>query len=87
METLNMSAIHEVLECCRSIGEPKRHDTPFKGAVTSLEGCFPSITFSYMYEMINMVKIEFGIYASRAHRVEEVRNEWKRETVFLGYLV
>ncbi len=60
---------------------------PFKGAIMGPEGCFPFITFSYAYEMISMAKIKFGIDASGAHGVKEVRNEWKRVTVFLGYLI
>ncbi len=55
------NVVHEALECCGSIGEPKRHDTPFEGAVTGPEGCFPFITFSYVYEMISMSEIKFGV--------------------------
>ncbi len=84
---VSKNVIHKALECRKSVGEPKRHDTPFEGAVTGPEGCFPFITFSYAYEMISMLEIKFGIDASRVRRVEEVRNEWKGITVFLGYLV
>ncbi len=84
---VSKNIVHEALERRRSIGEPKKHDTPFEGAVTGPEGCFPFITFSYAYEMISMSEIKFGIDASGARRVEEVRNEWKGITVFLGYLV
>ncbi len=79
--------IHEVLECCGSIDESKRHDTPFKGAVTGPEGCFPFVTFGYAYKMISMLKIKLGINVGRVCGVKEVRNEWKRVTVFLGYVV
>ena len=79
--------VHEALERHGSIGESKRHDTPFKVAVVGPEGCFPFITFSYAYEMISMSEIKFGIDVSGAHGVEEVRNEWKGVTIFLGYLV
>ncbi len=65
---------------------PKRHDTPFKGAIAGPEGCFPFITFSYMYEMISMSKIKFGVDAGGACRVEEVRNEWNGVAIFLGFL-
>ncbi len=84
---VSKNVVHEALERCRSIGEPKRHDTPFKGAVTGPEGCFPFITFSYVYEMISVSEIKFGIDASGAHGVEEVGNEWKGITILLGYLV
>ncbi len=76
--------VHKVLECPGSIGESKRHDMPFKEAISGLEGCFPFIIFGYVYKMISMLKIKFGIDASR---IEEVRNEWKGVMVFLGYLV
>ncbi len=79
--------VHEVLECCGSIGESKRHETPFEGAVAGPEGCFPFVTFSYVYKMISMSKIKFGINASRAHGVKEIRNEQKGVTIFPGYLV
>ncbi len=72
--------VHEALERRGSIGEPKRHDTPFEGAVTGPEGCFPFVTFSYAYEMISMSEIKFGIDASGACGVEEIRNEWKGRT-------
>ena len=81
------NVVHEALECHGSIGESKRHDMPFKGAITGLEDGFPFITFDYVYKMISMSKIKFGIDASRACRVEEIRNEWKEIVVFLGYLV
>ena len=81
------NVIHEALEHYRSIGESKRHDTPFKGAIAGSEGCFPFITFGYTYEMISMSKIKFGVDVGRACRVEEIRNEWKGVTIFLGYLV
>ncbi len=69
---VSKNIVHKALECRGSVGEPKRHDTPFKGAVMGLEGCFPFITFSYAYKMISMSEIKFGIDASG---VEEVRNE------------
>ncbi len=37
--------------------------------------------------MISMSKIKLGINVGRVCGVKEVRNEWKRVTVFLGYLV
>ncbi len=64
---VSKNVIHEALERRRSIGESKRHDTPFKGAIVGPEGCFPFITFGYMYEMISMSKIKFGVDAGRAH--------------------
>ncbi len=84
---VSKNIVHKALERRRSIGEPKRHDTPFEGAVTGPEGCFPFVTFSYAYEMISMSEIKFGIDASGVRGVEEVRNESKGITVFLGYLV
>ncbi len=65
--------IHEALECRRSIGESKRHDTPFKGAVAGPEGCFPFITFGNTYEMISMSEIQFGVDVGGVHGVEEIR--------------
>ncbi len=81
------NVIHEMLERRGSIGESKRHDTPFKGAVAGPESCFPFITFGYAYKMISMSKIKFGVDAGRVCGVEEVRNEWKGVVIFLGYLV
>ena len=51
---VSKNIVQEALEHCRSVGEPKRHDTPFKGAITGPEGCFPFIAFSYAYKMISM---------------------------------
>ncbi len=84
---VSKNVIYEALECHRSIGESKRHDMPFKGAITGPEGCFPFITFGGVYKMISMSKIEFGIDVCGACRVEEMRNEWKGVVIFLGYLV
>ncbi len=84
---VSKNIVHEALERRGSVGEPKRHDTPFEGAVMGPEGCFPFITFSYAYEMISMSKVEFGVDAGRVCGVEEVRNEWEGVTIFLGYLV
>ncbi len=81
------NVIHEALECHRSIGESKRHDMLFKGAIAGPEGCFPFITFGYAYKMISMLKIQFGVDVGRAHGVEEIRNEWKGIAIFLGCLV
>ncbi len=63
---VSKNIVHEVLERHGSVGEPKRHDTPFEGAITGPEGCFPFITFSYAYKMISMSKIKFGVDAGRA---------------------
>ncbi len=79
--------VHKALERRGSIGESKRHDMPFKKSIAGPEGCFPFITFGYAYEMISMSKIKFGVDAGGARGVEEIRNEWKGVTVFLGYLV
>ncbi len=81
------NVIYEALECHGSIGESKRHDMPFKGAIVGPEGCFPFITFGNTYKMISMSKIKFGIDVSGACRVQEVGNEWKGIAVFLGYFV
>ncbi len=60
---------------------------PFEGAIAGPEGCFPFIIFGYAYKMISMLKIKFGIDASGACGIEEIRNEWKGVMIFLGYLV
>ncbi len=70
-----------------SIGESKRHDMPFEGAVVGPEGCFPFIIFSYAYKMISMLKIKFGLNVSRVCGVKGIRNGWKGVMIFLGYLV
>ena len=79
--------VHEALERCGSISESKRHDTPFEGAVTGPEGCFPFITFSYAYKMISMSEIKFGIDASGARGVEEIGDEGKWVSILLGDFV
>ncbi len=84
MERSSMSAKMSFTKRWNAAGAFKRHDTPFKGAIVDLEGCFPFITFSYTYEIISMSKIKFGVDVGG---VEEVRNEWKGVTIFLGYLV
>ncbi len=72
---VSKNIVHKALEHHRSIGESKRHNTPFKGAIVGPEGCFPCITIGYAYKMISMLKIKFGIDASQVHEVEKVRNE------------
>ncbi len=74
---VSKNVIHEALEHHGALVSPKRHDTPFEGAVVGPKGCFPFITFGYTYKMISMSKIEFGVDAGGARGVEEVRNEWK----------
>jgi hypothetical protein len=46
IEQVRKNVIHKSLKCSRSIGESERHDTPFKGAISGSECCFPFVTFS-----------------------------------------
>ncbi len=89
-ETSSMSAKISFTKRWNAAGalvSPKGMTTPFKRSIVGPEGCFPFITFGYAYKMISMSKIKFGVDAGGARGVEEIRNEWKGVTVFLGYLV
>jgi hypothetical protein len=48
VEQVRKDVIHKSLKCSRSIGKSERHDTPFEGAVSGSECCFPFVTFSDM---------------------------------------
>jgi hypothetical protein len=45
VEQVRKDVIHKSLKCSRSICNSQRHDTPFEGAVSGSEDCFPFVTF------------------------------------------
>ena len=57
IKEIREDAIHKPLECGRHIGETKRHYTPLKGAIVSVEGSLPLIAFSYADEVVCMVEV------------------------------
>jgi hypothetical protein len=48
IEQVHEDVIHKSLKSSWSIGKSERHDTPFEGAVSGSERCFPFVTFSDM---------------------------------------
>ena len=64
--------IHETLECCGGIGEAKRHYQPFKGTVASAESSLPFFTVGNPNEVVCVMKVDFGEYASFLGCIEEV---------------
>ena len=59
IEQVAEDVIHEVLESSVCVGESKRHYTPFKGAIASLESCLPFITLSDSGQMVGVPEFDF----------------------------
>ena len=72
-----------MLECGRGIGESKRHNTPFKGAIAGMEGGFQLITFLNLDKVVSMSEINFGEESGPARTIKEVRDTGERVTVLL----
>ena len=47
VEHVTEDVVDEALKSGRSVGESERHYKPFKGSISSAEGCFPFIAFCY----------------------------------------
>ena len=69
------NVVHVALKSGRSVGETKGHDQLFKGAITSLEGSFPFITFGNMNHVIGVADVQGCINTSFSSGSEEVGDE------------
>jgi hypothetical protein len=76
-----------VLKGCRGIGKSEGHYQPFKQAIASVEGGLPFFTFCDANKVIGVTKVNFGVGAGFPQGVEEVGDEGKGISVFLGDLV
>ena len=54
--------IHEALESGGCVGESKRHNMSFKGAIVSPESCLPFIALSDSDQMVHVSEVDFQIY-------------------------
>ena len=81
------NAVNEALECSWSIGKSKRHNKPFIGAITGVEGSFPFIPWSNADQMVCMMEVDFGIYGHVTGGIQEVGDEQKGITIFFGELI
>ena len=68
IQEVTKNVVHESLERGRSIGQPERHDKPFKGAVTGLKGSFPFVALRNADQVISIPEINCGVKAGFAHR-------------------
>ena len=53
----------------------------------SLESAFPSVTFTDSNEVVGMLQVNFGIHRGPSWTIKEVRDMWKRVSVFLCDLI
>jgi hypothetical protein len=67
--------IHEVLECCRSIGQSEWHDKGFEGPIACAKGGLPLLTRHDLNIVITCVKVELRVDIRTFKLVNEVRNE------------
>ena len=84
VEDVGEDAIHITLESSGSIGEAEVHDHKIKGSITSSEGSFPFITRSDADKVVGTTEVNLGINGGGAEAIEEVGNERKWVSVFLG---
>ena len=57
----DLNVIHESLKSCRSVSKAFRHYQPLERSVSSLESCFPFISFGDAYKVIRVLEIYFGV--------------------------
>ena len=84
IQEVTKNVVHESLERGRSIGQPERHDKPFKGAIAGPKGGFPFVAFRNADQVISVPEINCGVKAGFARCGEEVGNEGKWISVLLG---
>ena len=72
VEEIGEDVIHEVLEHCWHICEPKGHHTPFEGSVVGVESGFPFVTLSDLDQVICMAEVKFCICISRLFLVHPI---------------
>ena len=63
IQEVTKNVVHESLERGRSIGQPERHDKPFKGAITGPKDGFPFVTFRNADQVISVLEINCGVKA------------------------
>jgi hypothetical protein len=69
------------------IGKSEWHYQPLKRAIASAEGGLPFFTFCNANKVIGMTKVDFRVGVGFPQGVEEVGDEGKGISVFLGDLV
>ena len=87
IEKVAEDVVHETLEGCGGIGKSEGHHQPFKQAIANVEGSLPFFTFCDANKVVSVMKVDFGVGAGFPWGVEEVRDEGKGISVFLGNLV
>jgi hypothetical protein len=75
------------LEGHRGIGKSKGHYQPFKRAIASAEGSLPFFTFCDVNKVIGVTKVDFGVGVGFPRGINEVGDEGKGISIFLGDLV
>jgi len=76
-----------VLESCGSIGKTEMHDLEIEGTIAGSEGCFPLISGSNTDEVVCTTEVNLGVDLGGAEAIEEIWNEGKWISIFLGDLV
>jgi hypothetical protein len=79
--------VHESLKGCQSIGETLGDHTPLEGAIASTEGSLPFVAFSDSDKMIRVSEIDLGVDTTFLGGVEEILDERKWISIFLGDVV
>ena len=87
IEEVAEDVVHETLKGRGCVGKSEGHHQPFKRAVASAEGGLPFFTFCDVNKVVCVTKVDFGIGAGFPRGVEEVGDERKGISVFLGDLV
>ena len=75
------------MECGGSIGESKRHNKKFIGAIAGSEGSLVFISRADSDLVIARVEIKFGEVFGFAQTIVEVINAWDREIVFNSNII
>ena len=73
--------LDQSLECCRGIGETKRHDFVLIVAISGAESCFFDVLFMDSDLMIARAEIDLGKNLGIVQLVDKVFNEQDWETV------
>ena len=55
IQEIQEDVVHEVLKSSRSIGKSKRHDTPIKRSVASVESGFPFIALVDLDKVVSVL--------------------------------
>lgn len=87
VEEFTQYIIHEVLDCCRCIGQSERYNEKFKELIAAAECCFLLITFLYADLVEVIAEVDFGEVSSPLDLVQGFFHAGQGISIFFSNII